>query len=277
MAITTHHAVEGERRNIARVHLHLQCIAAAATDRAAIPALEDLLAPDFQWATPSSDPLRRNSRGRNEYLALFNSEPGMVHPAQLVSLQLHLDRVMAEGDWVAAETHSSGLRADGLPYNNFYHQAWRFDHAGRIAEYRIYSDTATLDELETTSKSQSAVSLVCSLLVADEPCGSDCLVSQAAQWICVLPRGNTVRVSLAALRSQQAVGLALSANGSFRIDHERTVASRRAVLLEGASGHWEDSNSTVSTHLLVCEFDDYAICSVREYSIGEPLLQATSE
>ncbi|MGZ3272505.1 MAG: nuclear transport factor 2 family protein [Caulobacteraceae bacterium] len=54
--------------------------------------------------------------------------------------KVHVDVLMSDGDRVVAETHATGQKADGKPYNNRY--AWSFElRDGKILNIREYMDS----------------------------------------------------------------------------------------------------------------------------------------
>lgn len=56
----------------------------------------------------------------------------------------HIERLIAEGDVVVAQTTGSAETHDGIPYNNAYCQVIRV-RDGKIAEVKEYLDTALID------------------------------------------------------------------------------------------------------------------------------------
>ena len=56
----------------------------------------------------------------------------------------HIERLIAEGDVVVAQTTGSAETHDGIPYNNTYCQVIRV-RDGKIAEVKEYLDTALID------------------------------------------------------------------------------------------------------------------------------------
>ena len=54
--------------------------------------------------------------------------------------KVHVDSIVSAGDFVMAETHGSGARVDGRPYNNTY--AWAIEmHDGKVFKVREYMDS----------------------------------------------------------------------------------------------------------------------------------------
>jgi len=130
-----------EQAQIAAVHEHMAAVVAAAHDPAAVTRLAALLADNFTWRTPSSDPLRGVVRDRDLYLAVVGNPAFVPEPEQFVDLELKISGTTVQGNRVAGESESYTLRRDGTLYNNIYHQLWIFDDAGKIQEYRIYEDS----------------------------------------------------------------------------------------------------------------------------------------
>jgi ketosteroid isomerase-like protein len=130
-----------EEAQIAVVHEHMAAVVAAAHDPTAVTRLAALLADNFTWRTPSSDPLRGVVRDRDLYLAVVGNPAFVPEPEQFVDLELKISGTTVQGNRVAGESESYTLRRDGTLYNNIYHQLWIFDDAGKIQEYRIYEDS----------------------------------------------------------------------------------------------------------------------------------------
>ena len=62
---------------------------------------------------------------------------GAFHPGDP---KVHVDALVSDGDRVMAETHATGERADGKPYENRY--AWAFElRGGKILNIREYMDS----------------------------------------------------------------------------------------------------------------------------------------
>ncbi|MDB5394798.1 MAG: hypothetical protein JWM91_2304 [Rhodospirillales bacterium] len=130
-----------EQRHVAVAHEHMAAVVAASKDPAATPRLAALLADDFTWQTPSSDPARGTLRNRDLYLAVVGNPAFVPEPERFVDLELKILATTAQGSRVAGEAQSYSVRRDGTIYHNHYHQLWVFDDAGKISEYRIYDDS----------------------------------------------------------------------------------------------------------------------------------------
>lgn len=138
---------DDERRRLAVVRSHLYMLGEVTRDPGRVSDLAALLAEDFIWQTPSTDPARGVARDRASYLALFANADQAPVAECLVELEVELLAVTVQGKRIAGETMSTGRRGDGITYSNRYHQLWRFDDDDRIAEYRIYADTQHLAAL----------------------------------------------------------------------------------------------------------------------------------
>jgi ketosteroid isomerase-like protein len=130
-----------ERAHVAIVHEHMAAVVAVSKDPAALPRLAALLADNFTWRTPSSDPGRGVLRSRDLYLAIVGNPTFVPEPERFVDLALKITATTAQDHRVAAEAESHSVRSDGTTYHNHYHQLWIFDDAGKISEYRIYDDS----------------------------------------------------------------------------------------------------------------------------------------
>jgi ketosteroid isomerase-like protein len=130
-----------EQARVAIVHEHMAAVVAVSKDPAALPRLAALLADNFTWRTPSSDPGRGALRSRDLYLAIVSNPAFIPEPEQFVDLELKITATTAQGHRVAGEAESHSVRRDGTIYDNRYHQLWIFDDASKISEYRIYDDS----------------------------------------------------------------------------------------------------------------------------------------
>jgi len=150
MRATPHSASlsERERTNVATVQEHIAAANAAFSDPSQAPRVDALLAEDFVWCTPSSDGARGAERSRQLYLDIIANPTLPGSPDAFASLQLKLLATTAQGDRVAAECESYGVRNDGIVYHNYYHQLWRLDDAGKIAVYKIYDDSKHVADVQ---------------------------------------------------------------------------------------------------------------------------------
>ena len=130
-----------EQARVAIAHEHMAAVVAVSKDPAALPRLAALLADNFTWRTPSSDPRRGALRSRELYLAIVGNPAFVPEPERFVELELKITATTAQGHRVAGEAESYSVRRDGTIYHNRYHQLWIFDDASKISEYRIYDDS----------------------------------------------------------------------------------------------------------------------------------------
>lgn len=267
------HWTNDEARNVDRVRRHLKCITDLVNNPSALSELEALLAPDFCWVTPSMDRNTGGVRTRDDYLSLFHSGAGVQPPYGFVSLHMQVHRLMADGAWVSGETESTGERADGLSYENLYHQAWCFNSEGKIVEYRIYNDTARIGELEVSSRRQSIELLLRTLTMehADGECGL--VMEEDATWVCEMPGGRSNQQRLTSLLSR-VISLGELNRRRITLNHKRTFSSADAVLVEARSEYIDRPGSPASLHHLVFDFHGYSLAGVREMTIGDPLFFA---
>jgi ketosteroid isomerase-like protein len=102
------------------------------------PGLPDLLAEDVTWWVPPSSPLGGLHSGKPAVLELMESGVGLYdssHPMEVV-----VEQMIAEDDWVSVQVTLEAKTAAGAPYRNHYHFAFRVVD-GRIREVREYLDT----------------------------------------------------------------------------------------------------------------------------------------
>jgi uncharacterized protein len=97
------------------------------------------LCEDLSWtAMITGVPGAGRHEGREHVMQHFiGPVRGMFKPGDP---KVHVDSIVSAGDFVMAETHATGNRADGRVYDNRY--AWAFEmRAGRIAHIREYMDS----------------------------------------------------------------------------------------------------------------------------------------
>lgn len=102
------------------------------------PALPDLLADDVTWWVPPSSPLGGLREGKAAVLELMGSGVGLYDPS--VPFAIEVERMIAEGEWVAVQMAMRARTAKGAPYHNYYHFAFRV-RDGRICAVKEYVDT----------------------------------------------------------------------------------------------------------------------------------------
>lgn len=102
------------------------------------PDLESLLADDVSWWVPPSSPLGGLYAGKQAVLELMASGGGLYDPDH--PLELHVEQMIAEGDWVSVQLTLDARTARGEAYQNHYHFAFRIQD-DRIREVREHLDT----------------------------------------------------------------------------------------------------------------------------------------
>jgi ketosteroid isomerase-like protein len=106
--------------------------------RNADPALEELLSDEVSWWVPPGSAMGGLYDGKPAVLGLMSSGTGLYdsnHP-----LEVSIDQMIAEGDWVSVQLTIEARTARGEPYQNYYHFAFRIEN-GRIREVREHLDT----------------------------------------------------------------------------------------------------------------------------------------
>jgi hypothetical protein len=106
------------------------------------PAVAELLAEDATWWVPRSSELGGTHRGKAAVLALMTKGVDLYQ----LPLELRIEEVVAERDWVCVQLVVEAKTAAGRPYCNDYHFAFRV-RDGRIAAVREYVDTKYASEL----------------------------------------------------------------------------------------------------------------------------------
>lgn len=113
----------------------------AAGARGDMDACFSLLADDIVWT----------NIGTTKFSGTFSSKQALVEQlleplfSQLkAGITSNIERLIAEGDVVVAQTTGSAETHDGIPYNNAYCQVIRV-RDGKIAEVKEYLDTALID------------------------------------------------------------------------------------------------------------------------------------
>jgi ketosteroid isomerase-like protein len=105
------------------------------SDRVGLP---ELLADDVTWWAPSSSALGGLSAGRAAVLERMASGVGLYdssHP-----MDVTIEQMVAEDDWVSVQMTLEARTARGEPYRNHYHFAFRIEDR-RIREVREHLDT----------------------------------------------------------------------------------------------------------------------------------------
>lgn len=95
------------------------------------------LAPDIQWTIIGQTVLSKTFNGKPavlEFLGQFRESlvDGHIH--------IHVDNLLADGDYVVAQGHGEAMTHRGVPYNNTYCWVYRFEN-GLITAITEYLDT----------------------------------------------------------------------------------------------------------------------------------------
>jgi len=106
--------------------------------RSGDPDLGELLADEVSWWVPPSSPLGGLHDGKPAVLELMSSGGGLYDPDY--PMELEIERILADEDWVSVEMTLEARTAAGEPYRNHYHFAFRIE-GGLIREVREHLDT----------------------------------------------------------------------------------------------------------------------------------------
>lgn len=105
------------------------------------PGIDAALADDASWWVAGSLPAS-GTFAKAQLIGLLRQMRDTLMPA---GLNLGIDHLVAEGDFVAAEGHSDTQFANGTPYANRYH--WMFElRDGKVLRAREYLDTQLMKE-----------------------------------------------------------------------------------------------------------------------------------
>lgn len=102
------------------------------------PSIPELLADDVTWWVPQSSPLGGLHEGKDAVLALMGGGTDLYDAK--TPMQIQIEEMVAEGDSVAVQVVIEARTAQGEPYRNHYHFAFRVS-GGRIAAVKEYVDT----------------------------------------------------------------------------------------------------------------------------------------
>jgi hypothetical protein len=108
------------------------------------PRLPELLTEDVTWWVPKSSPLGGLHEGRAKVLALMGRGVELYDAS--TPMQIAIEQLVAEGEWVCAMLTIDARTAQGAPYHNDYHFAFRL-RDGKICAVREYVDTLTAQRL----------------------------------------------------------------------------------------------------------------------------------
>jgi hypothetical protein len=100
------------------------------------------LADDATWWLAGSIPGLSGTYNKSQMAELFAVMKATLLPQ---GLNITVDNMIGEGNFVAVEGHSETQLADGTPYANQYH--WLFElRDGRVHRVREYLDTQLMKE-----------------------------------------------------------------------------------------------------------------------------------
>ena len=102
------------------------------------PAVGELLAEDAAWWVPPSTAYGGTYEGREAVLALMGSAKDLYDAA--TPLEVDIQQLIAEGEWVSAQFVMRARSAKGEPYENYYHFAFQI-RDGLIVRVHEYLDT----------------------------------------------------------------------------------------------------------------------------------------
>lgn len=100
--------------------------------------LLDSLADDVQWTIIGTTSLSRTFKGKQDVI------DGLLVPfgEALVDghIHIHVDNLLADGDFVVVQGHGEAMTKRGVAYNNTYCWVYRFEQ-GKIKALTEYLDT----------------------------------------------------------------------------------------------------------------------------------------
>ena len=100
--------------------------------------LPDLLADDVTWWVPPSSKLGGTYEGKAAVLELMGSGVDLYDAD--TPLDVEIEQMVAEDDWVTVQTTITGKTARGEDYRNHYHFAFQL-RDGKIVLVKEYVDT----------------------------------------------------------------------------------------------------------------------------------------
>jgi ketosteroid isomerase-like protein len=275
MTITERPITAQERAHVAAVHAHMAAVVAVAADPAALPRLASLLADDFTWCTPSANPQRGVVRSRADYLAMLSNPAVVPEPARFASLDLRIQSTLVQGCRVAGESESIGQRRDGLAYHNYYHQLWRFDDHGRILEYRIYDDSAHVAAIHAAGN----VKIVREFLESFAAASPFDVASQLADELTWTVQSATTAAQPIGKQKTLAIRANLHTSGQrliIEIAPDGITADGDRIAVEATSVRHEAQRAQTSRHHCVFLLEGGLIKTIREYSLGTPIINAVA-
>lgn len=96
-----------------------------------------LMTDDVTWTNIGSTPFSGTFRGKE---ALIADLLGPLFDRLVAGIETTLDGMIAESDWVVAQSRGKAETKDGRPYHNTYCHVFRIDD-GKISEVTEYFDT----------------------------------------------------------------------------------------------------------------------------------------
>ena len=79
--------------------------------------------------------------------AQIQASAAVIYDVFPEGLQFFVDGMIAEGNKVAVEAHSSGKHVSGQTYTNEYHFLVELDDSGRILAFKEYMDTERVTDI----------------------------------------------------------------------------------------------------------------------------------
>jgi len=115
----------------------------ACANRGDIDECLDMLAPQVVWTNTGSTRFSGRFAGKE---VLIRELIGPLFGQLANGIRSTIDRLIADGEYVAALTHGEAMTHDGRPYNNTYCHVFRIVD-GRITEVTEYLDTALTNDV----------------------------------------------------------------------------------------------------------------------------------
>jgi ketosteroid isomerase-like protein len=106
------------------------------------PTVAEMMDDEITWWVPQSSELGGTHRGKAKVLELMGKGVDLYQ----LPMQIQVEEMVAERDWVCVQLVVEAKTAAGRPYRNDYHFAFRI-RDGRIAAVREYVDTQYAQEL----------------------------------------------------------------------------------------------------------------------------------
>lgn len=107
------------------------------------PDLPDLLTDDVVWWVPESSPLGGAHEGKAAVLKLMSGGVDLYDPN--TPMQLEIEQMVADEEWVAVQLVLRARTAKGEDYRNHYHFAFRI-RGEQICQVKEYLDTLYAQE-----------------------------------------------------------------------------------------------------------------------------------